>query len=91
MTEDLPIADLLAAAGFTGEAAEQARRVLEQAVPRTEIDAAAALALRGEALTPARVREAGASEYRPAYVAALLRGADGDPQVRVSGDPTASG
>ena len=50
-------------------------------VPRTEIEAADRLGLRGDALTPSRVREAGASEYRPAYVAALLRAADGDTRV----------
>lgn len=53
----------------------------EQGIPRREIEAADRLGLRGDALTPGRVRAEGASEYRPAYVAALLRALDGDPRV----------
>jgi hypothetical protein len=53
----------------------------EYGVRRREIEAGGALGLRGAALTPFRVRQASASEYRPAYVAALLRAVDGDARV----------
>jgi hypothetical protein len=41
-------------------------------VPWREIDQAYALGLSRDELTPARIRSEGASEFNPAYVAAIL-------------------
>lgn len=44
----------------------------ERLIPRTEIEAGAAYADRGGDLIPSALRQAGASEANPAYVAAIL-------------------
>ena len=42
-------------------------------IPREEVEAAAQLGLQGNDLRPTTVRAAGASDFNPAYVVALLR------------------
>ncbi len=46
-------------------------------IPWDSIEAAEQMRVRGESLTPRALRDAGASEYHPAYVAAIFREIDG--------------
>jgi hypothetical protein len=46
---------------------------LPRKIQRRELESAAGLGLTTDQLTPTRVRQAGASEFNPAYVAAILR------------------
>ncbi len=48
----------------------------DRLVPWQQIEAASLLGLHGKEITPLRLREAGASEAHPAYVAAILRAVD---------------
>lgn len=45
----------------------------ERPVHRSEIEGAVAMARAGREVSPVRLREAGVSEFNPAYVAAIVR------------------
>jgi hypothetical protein len=46
---------------------------IPRTIPAQDFESALALGLRGRALSPRRISEAGASEYNPSYVAVLLQ------------------